>query len=426
MSAPYRRECDIRQEFQRFSRSATPFARLSPISSSMPTKNVICIVVDRLHAGMVGAYGNGWIRTRRMDRLACESFLFDQAYVPHPDLPAIYEGYWRGEASLPAILGQAGWLTSLITDEPVVAELAGSGAFAEKSLHSTEVPDSLAIEAPDTQIARVLHSVRDWLDKTREPFCLWVHLQGMAAPWDAPWDYRASYVEEEDPDPPKFIEVPSLQLPVDYDPDDLLGIQQAYAGQVSLLDDCLEPVCDWLWSDPRAAATMLCFISARGFALGEHLRVGACNEALYNETIQVPWFVRVPDGLGRLERTQALVQPADLPEAILGWLGLNLSSQPSRGSVLDLMQGQTHTWRDCLRFATASEQAIRTPAWYLRRPNGGRPELYAKPGDRWEMNEVAKLLPDVVAGLESVLASAQQHSPDCREPLPELLTAQVD
>jgi hypothetical protein len=53
------------------------------------------------------------------------------------------------------------------------------------------------------------------------------------------------------------------------------------------------------------------------------------------------------------------------------------------------------------------------------------PELYAKPSDRWEVNEVAKLLPDVVAALQSVLA-AESHSPDCREPLLELLTAQVD
>jgi hypothetical protein len=425
MAAPY----DLRMDAQ-------PHERLPQISSSMPAKNVICIVVDRLHAGMVGAYGNGWIRTRRIDRLACESFVFDQAYVPRPELPAIYDGYWRGDASviagaalasatLPATLRQSGWLASLMTDEPVVAELADSIGFAEKFLHPAEAAKSLAVELAETQMARVLRSARDWLDQTREPFCLWVHLQGMASPWDAPWEYRAGYADEEDPDPPTFVEVPNRQLPENHDPDELLGIQQAYAGQVSLLDDSLEPICDWLSSDPRAASTLFCLISARGFPLGEHLRVGACDEALYNETLQVPWLVRFPDGLGRLERTQALVRPADLSAAILDWLGLNSDSQAGRGSLLDLIRGQTRTWRDCLRFATSSEQAIRTPAWYLRVPSGGLPELYAKPSDRWEVNEVAKLLPDVVTGLQSVLA-ADRHSPDCAELLPELLTAQVD
>lgn len=402
----------------------------------MPAKNVICMVVDRLHAGMVGAYGNSWIRTRRIDRLACESFLFDQAYVPRPELPAIYGGYWRGEdsriasaavgsATLPATLTQAGWRTCLITDEPVVFEMANSTGFAEKSLHKAEAPKSLAVEAAETQIARVLRTARDWLDQAREPFCLWVHLQGMAAPWNAPWEYRASYAEEEDPEPPTFIEVPKRQLRANYDPDELLGIHQSYAGQVSLLDDSLEPICDWLSTDPRAASTLFCFVSARGFPLGEHLRVGAYDEALYNETLQVPWFMRFPDGMGRLERTQALVRPSDLPAAILDWLGLNLDSHPIRGGLLDLIRGQTHAWRDCLRFAISTEQAIRTPAWYLRVPTAGLPELYAKPSDRWEVNEVAKLLPDVVAALQAVLA-AEAHSPDCREPLPELLTAQVD
>jgi arylsulfatase A-like enzyme len=313
----------------------------------------------------------------------------------------------------------------LITDEPVVFEMANSTGFAEKSLHGAESPKSLAVEAAETQMARVLRTARDWLDQAREPFCLWVHLQGMAAPWNAPWEYRASYAEEEDPRPPTFIEVPKRQLRANYDPDELLGIHQAYAGQVSLLDDSLEPICDWLATDRRAASTLFCFVSARGFPLGEHLRVGAYDEALYNETLQVPWFMRFPDGLGRLERTQALVRPSDLPAAILDWLGLNLDSQSIRGGLLDLIRGQTHAWRDCLRFAISTEQAIRTPAWYLRVPAAGLPELYAKPSDRWEVNEVAKLLPDVVAALQSVLAT-EAHSPDCREPLPELLTAQVD
>src|SRR5689334_12690647 len=175
-----------------------PRLRGSRIPSSMPAKNVICMVVDRLHAGMVGAYGNSWIRTRRIDRLACESFLFDQGYVPRPELPAIYGGYWRGEgsgiaraavgsATLPATLTQSGWRTCLITDEPVVFEMANSTGFAEKSLHDAEAPKSLAVEAAETQMARVLRTAGDWLDQAREPFCLWVHLQGMAAPWNAPW-----------------------------------------------------------------------------------------------------------------------------------------------------------------------------------------------------------------------------------------------
>jgi arylsulfatase A-like enzyme len=38
--------------------------------------NAICLVVDRLHTGFLGAYGNTWIETPVFDRLAAESFHF--------------------------------------------------------------------------------------------------------------------------------------------------------------------------------------------------------------------------------------------------------------------------------------------------------------------------------------------------------------
>ena len=58
--------------------------------------NAICMVIDRLHAGYVGAYGNSWIETPAIDRMAAESFLFDQALVDTPQLETLYRSYWQG------------------------------------------------------------------------------------------------------------------------------------------------------------------------------------------------------------------------------------------------------------------------------------------------------------------------------------------
>ena len=41
--------------------------------------NVVCLVIDRLQAGYVGAYGNTWIETPNLDRLASQSFLLEHA-----------------------------------------------------------------------------------------------------------------------------------------------------------------------------------------------------------------------------------------------------------------------------------------------------------------------------------------------------------
>ena len=58
--------------------------------------NGLCLILDRLHAGYVGAYGNSWIETPELDGLAARSFLFDQCLVDSPRLETLYRSYWQG------------------------------------------------------------------------------------------------------------------------------------------------------------------------------------------------------------------------------------------------------------------------------------------------------------------------------------------
>jgi arylsulfatase A-like enzyme len=401
------------------------------------SKNLICLVIDRLHAGMVGAYGNSWIKTRRLDRLACESFVFDQAFADDTRLERLYRGYWFGipaavddsqaigGQSLPAAVRAAGLRAVLITDEPAILAIPAAGDFSERIVVEPG-GNRTRKDASQTRLARLLDTAADWLAAQRSPFFLWVHARGLAAPWDAPWEFRERYADEEDPEPPRFRNVPDHWLAESYDPDELLGINQAYSGQVSLLDDCLRGLSDWLAGGGLANATQFTLLSARGFPLGEHLRVGACDAALYNETVQIPWFMRFPDGLGSLARSQALVQPSDLPGTLLEWLELdrNVLGQGSASSLLDIIRGKSDFTGDRIRFFSLHDRAIRTPAWYLRQPETGPAELYAKPGDRWEVNEVAKLLPEIVSGLQAALAQSDPASD--ANPLPEALTTEVD
>ena len=96
--------------------------------------NAICLVVDRLHAGYLGAYGNTWIETPALDRLASRSAVFDRAVIDSPHLGSIIPLVLAGMAcnvsgaaaesrpSLPALLRDAGIATTvLLTDEPQVA-----------------------------------------------------------------------------------------------------------------------------------------------------------------------------------------------------------------------------------------------------------------------------------------------------------------
>ena len=53
-----------------------------------------------------------------------------------------------------------------------------------------------------------------------------------------------------------------------------------------------------------------------------------------------------------------------------------------------------------------AERAIRTPAWYLRRAGGS--ELFAKPDDFWEVNNVASRCGEVVEQLEEAQVEFEQ------------------
>jgi hypothetical protein len=404
-------------------------------------KNLICFVIDRLHAGMLGAYGNSWIKTAALDQLAGESFLFDQAYVDSPQLERLYQAFWLGlhakgmqhpsdvGASLQQLVARSGMHTALLTDEPAVAKMPLAADFAEVVLVDSPPPDRPAKDILETSLARLFGTATEWLQSARQPFCLWVHARGMAAPWDAPFAMRKHFAAEEDPEPPTFSAVPDRWLPEDYDPDLVLGIRHAYAGQVTVLDMCVGAFYEQFNTGGLADNTQLTLVSARGFPLGEHQRVGACDEALYNEITQLAWLMRFPDSTGKLDRSQSLVQPADLPGTLLEWLGLDRRELANghASSLLGVIDGRQDALRDCVALLSRQDRAIRTPAWLLRQPDSGSAELYAKPGDRWEVCEVSKLLPDITLELKAVLDELETAGPaDPLAPLAEQLVREVD
>jgi arylsulfatase A-like enzyme len=382
--------------------------------------NAICLMLDRLHVGHLGAYGNTWIQTPALDRLASESIVFDQALIDCPRLEMLYRSYWQGwhamllreppaeRPSLPAMLRDAGVTTTLLTDEQLVSRHAMAVDFDELVEIDPPWQAEGAREIEQTHFARCMVQVIDFLQSAHPPFMLWCHLGGLATAWDAPLEFRQMYWEEGDPPPPDSAEVPDRMLSQDYDPDELLGISQAYAGQVSLLDTCLGALVEFLRTSPAGKETLLAITSARGFPLGEHGRVGPCDEALYSELAHVPLMLRFPDLHGATARSQALVEPSDLWATLLDWWGIaQRPPSPTGASLLPIINGQHESPRDRLCIVGQDAQrAIRTPAWHLRSALEG--ELFAKPDDRWDVNNVAIRCREVVECLTDALDQYQQ------------------
>ena len=415
--------------------------------------NAIILVVDRLQAGYLGCYGNSWIETPAIDRLAGDSFLCDQAFIDTPHTDRLYRSLWQGvhaltpeaalspQANLPAILAAAGVQTALVTDDASLARHPLAEPFHEVLEVSDEQAAAAVQEIEKTRLSRLFAAAADWLATAREPFCLWMHASALGTVWDAPLEFRQRYVEEDGPDLPELVEPPHFQVPADYDPDELLALRWAYAGQVSLLDTCLESFLDLIDTPQLRETTLFSLLSARGYPLGEHGIVGApggeLGSALHEELIHVPWLWRFPPGLAEAVRSQALVQTGDLLPTLLDWLQLVTPSAGSPG-LMPLVRGQQEALRDRLGlWSGPDERAVRTPAWYLRlsQPAPGSAaelpirRLYAKPDDRWEVNDVSSRCVDVAEMLLQVLAdfeeSQAQQRPD-QVPLPEVLISGLD
>ena len=400
--------------------------------------NALVLVIDRLGTGYLGPYGNTWIETPAWNRLAARSVLVETSLVDSPDLTRLYHSYWQGRHALSAqhaqgvpvladVLAGHDVETWVVTDEPAVANHATSHCFHERVI----LPAGAEREAEvveDSQLARLFATVIDVLDQAKPPFLVWVHAQAMQGAWDAPYAVRKQFAEEDDPDPPRLIIPPDCQLSDDYDPDELLGFQHAYAGQVALLDDCLGILLDALWSGPLADSTAVLATAARGYPMGEHRYVGHTRFPLQAELLQVPWIMHWPKDQGAMLRTQRLVQPPDMYPALLQWYGAGFSEPPIWGRDLapDVLEVDTDArgWQACSAYG--AERSIRVPAWFLRQGVEDDRALYVKPDDRWEYNEVSNRCGDVVAELAQLIEQFEEAARvDDRHRLPQLSESMV-
>jgi arylsulfatase A-like enzyme len=404
--------------------------------------SALVLVVDRLGASCLGPYGNTWIDTPTFNTLACESLLAEWAQIASPDLAELYDGLWQGvpwpaydpgcaaPVSLPAVLNRRAIPSQLVTDEPLVADLSAASEFDDQRLLELPHVNGPAAHVHDTALARFFAAGVEALQTLKESGLVWLHCRGMAGPWDAPAELRQQFADEGDPAPPELVDPPAMMLPRNHDPDTVHGIACAYAGQVALLDLCLDALLDVARGHPLADELLIAVAGGRGFPLGEHGCVGTPQTRLYRELVHIPCFLRRPGRLGSLHRQSRIAQPADLHTTLASWFGLE---EGRTGCPLwtDERDPQHPAWAVSRH---KNQWALRTPAWFarfadLRQSAEAHPkcELYVKPDDAWEVNDVADRCPEVALAVYQFVSRLSQHGVDARRvALPEILTQPID
>jgi arylsulfatase A-like enzyme len=474
----------------------------------MAAMNVIVVVCNSLHLGFLGAYGNAWIETPNLDRLAAEGVVFDHHFPENLTTLPTRRSWWTGrygfadqeqgwtplrpeESILPDFLWDKGVRTAFITDVPLLREVGmGYGRGFDEAIwvrgqgydplvpqgdpraRHVRLDDEPRLRLPpeddpdrplwkarweqflrnraalrtdreeNTGVARTVKTAIDWLERRQggsEPFLLWLDIFSPHGPWDLPEPYRDQYVmvepdefeagEEGDlvegaddeageefdiEDVAALIDVPAGAVGDVISEPELFRLRRTYAGSVTLVDRWLGELFDAMRRMGRMDDSLLVFTSDQGEPLGEHGFVRRFRPWLYEELIHTPLVLRLPRGQLGGVRHQALVQSVDLLPTIISALGLKPiehdDALPHGHDLLPLIRGERSKLREyaCLGMDVA-EFAIRTHLWHLIVPIETDPEeprsaeLFRKPEDRWDQNNVIGQNPEVAEHLELAL-----------------------
>ena len=340
---------------------------------------VVSFLLHGCPVSFLGAYGNEWVGTPNLDRLAAEGVVFDAHFAAEPGLrPGPLPGHsaliraGRPENDAPPAY-YAGW-------GRVVDARPGPNNISPLDALTRSLPAVLATLANDP----------DWH--------LGIELDTLLPPWHVPQHVFEVYVEELIEDGEAAGVEPWADPPCGwFDEDDQASwelLHRSFAAAMTVFDVKLGPVFDLLRARGLDRDAHWLFTTAAGFPLGEHGVIGYHRPWLHEELVHLPLIVRYPNGEHAGRRGSGFTQPEDLHD-------LSKLLTTTRDHVIT-----RHSLHG------SSEISIRTAEWTYLHPmttaeddDERRPKLFARPDDRWEVNDLAARTPEVVEELANRLQS---------------------
>ena len=360
--------------------------------------NIVIIISDTLRRDHLGCYGNRWIKTPSIEKLAEQAVVFDRAYsASFPTVPArrdIFTGRftytystwapvdaYREEVLLSQCLSKAGYNTMLVADTPHFLRDGYNfqkgfkgwkwirGQENDNYITDTSIdvklpcnpdklrdPDFTVVQylrnisqrqyEEDYFVARTMRMAGNWLEKNyRSKFFLYVDTFDPHEPLDPPRWYRELYnpgYKGEEVIYPRYWYVKDF-LTIR----ELNHCRALYAAEVSLVDrwvgELLRKI-EYLgiWNE-----TVIIFTTDHGFCHGEHGIMGKALldkerkfsfMPLYEEICHIPFIVYLP-GI-KPGRCLELVQLTDIMPTILELLKIENPETMQGKSILPLLEGR--------------------------------------------------------------------------------------
>lgn len=325
----------------------------------------IMVMFDSLNRHMLETYGGIEAKTPNFNRLAEKSVSFDRCYVGSmPCMPARRElntgrynflhRSWGPlepfDDSMPEILNENGIYSHLISDHYHYWEEGGANYHNKftswECVRGQEGDPFIADIKAYSHDTIALRNNRE-IDKVNRKYMTIEEDMPMPKTFAAGLEFLERncnadnwYLQLEtfDPHEPYFLPEKYLKMfDIDLsehndwppyapanDPDQTATYRKLNAALVTMCDDYLGRVLDFMDEHDMWRDTMLIVNTDHGFILGEHDWWGKCAMPFYNEIANTPLFVWDPRCNIQNERRGSLVQTIDLPATILAYFNIEL------------------------------------------------------------------------------------------------------
>jgi arylsulfatase A-like enzyme len=327
--------------------------------------SVVLFVIDTLRADRVGAYGYGAPTTPRIDKLAREAVLFEQAYAPAPwTLPSVVSLLTSTYACEHGVTVDG---LALHPEIPTLAERLAEAGYATASLHANAYAGSISGLDRGFALSELIpytdgQQVEAWLDRVGErPFFLYVHNVEPHDAYVAPFETVQRFGDVSEGERARvnklltrFRRLTRADFEAGQTPGatDNTGTQRAvltrmralkpalsalYDGDIHLADERLGSVIDALVRRGVWEEILFVLVSDHGEELLEHGGLQH-DHSVYEELIRVPMILRLPAGEAAGMRIPEMVSLVDVAPTILDRVGLATEGLAGQ-SLLPLIAG---------------------------------------------------------------------------------------
>ena len=360
----------------------------------------ILITLDSLNRRYLPVYGNSWVRTPNLDRLASRSCVFDQHWCGSaPCMPARHdilvgrleflERNWSGiqpyDVPLTELLREAGGFSHMLTDHYHYFHAGGEnyhsafdswefirgqeydsyqsafGSFEQKEhygkyVHQYQENRRKFMCEAEFPTPRTLQCAASWVRQfaSEDNWFLYLDCFDPHEPFDVPDDFEDIYEDEYDGPFFNWPEYGKVNVP----PNAIKHIRKQYAKTLTMADRWIGHLLDVLDELDLWDEIAIILSTDHGYMLGEHGYFAKNYMPGYNELYHIPLIIHLP-GMNSTTRCRAITQTVDLFPTILEIMGVDYSCVPyplHGHSLLPLLRGETKRIREYALFGIFGKQ----------------------------------------------------------------------